>query len=70
MQDNTDKKQTIWVEENDGSNFMRLLWNSLKWLALFLITATVLLSFFGWITTSSYSGPLNNIDENAKSLTL
>lgn len=64
MNDNTEKTQTIWVEEKKEKNFLSTLWNTFKWILIFLIAFIAILLFLGWVTTGSFGGSLDKVDPN------
>jgi hypothetical protein len=71
MNDNTEKTQTIWVEEKNEKNFISTMWNTFKWVLFCLIVFLAVLLFLGWVTTGSFSGNKENIDpNNVKNLVL
>jgi hypothetical protein len=69
MNENSEKTN-IWVKEEKETNFLSLLWSTIKWILLFIVALFILLTLFGWISTGNFTGNMNVIDGNTQVLKL
>ena len=64
------EKTNIWVKEEKETNFLSLLWSTIKWILLFIVALFILLTLFSWISTGNFTGNMNVIDGNTQVLKL